>query len=149
MENYFVPKNRPISSVNLRKGSDIVRVTSKDVFDDLISQGYEVFELDDVNFVPNEVTKVSDILALHSKGIDVRFVGGLNKQVILDDRSDFVKLSSPNLESDKLYPNVIRMRAELGDRINKLNESHAQLSKDIEHEQQRIDFERSLGNTNV
>ena len=41
------------------------------------------------------------------------------------------------------------MRAELGERINKLNESHAQLSKDIENEQQRIDFERSLGNNNV
>ena len=149
MQNYFVPKNRPISSVHLRKNSDIVRVTSQDVFDDLISQGYEIYELDDVNFVPNEVTKVSDILALHSKGIDVRFVGGLNKQEILDDRSDIVKLSSPNLESDKLYPNVIRMRAELGERINKLNESHAQLSKDIENEQQRIDFERSLGNNNV
>lgn len=145
MENFFVPNTRPISSVTLKKDDDIVITTSQEVFDDLISKGYVVYELDDINFVPNEITRVSDILALHSKGVDVRFVGGLNKQEIIDERSDFVKLSSPNSESDKLFPNVIRMRSELGERINKMNESKQQLAKDIENEQQRIDFERSIG----
>ena len=59
-------------------------------------------------FNPNEVTKVRDILDLHRRGLDVSHVGGLRGE-ITDERTDLMKLSSPNYESDKLYPSLPRI----------------------------------------
>lgn len=59
-------------------------------------------------FNPNEITKVRDILDLHRKGYDISHVGGLRGE-ITDERSDIMKLSSPNYESDKLFPSLPRV----------------------------------------
>ena len=60
---------------------------------------------------PNEITKVKDILDLHKRGISV--TRPTNSHNPLDDsREDFVKLSSPNLESDKLFPSIPRLVAQ-------------------------------------
>lgn len=59
-------------------------------------------------FNPNEVTKVRDILDLHRRGLDISHVGGLRGE-ISDERTDLMKLSSPNYECDKLYPSLPRI----------------------------------------
>lgn len=60
---------------------------------------------------PNEITRVKDILDLHKRGITV--TRPVNSRSPLDDnREDFVKLSSPNLESDKLFPSIPRVVAQ-------------------------------------
>ena len=57
---------------------------------------------------PNEITRVKDILDLHKRGISVS--RPINTRSPLDDSRDvFVKLSSPNLESDKLFPSIPRL----------------------------------------
>lgn len=60
---------------------------------------------------PNEITRVKDILDLHKRGISV--TRPVNSRSPLEDsREDFVKLSSPNLESDKLFPSIPRVLAQ-------------------------------------
>ena len=60
---------------------------------------------------PNEITRVKDILDLHKRGISVS--RPINSRGPFDDsREDFVKLSSPNLESDKLFPSIPRLVAQ-------------------------------------
>lgn len=60
---------------------------------------------------PNEITRVKDILDLHKRGISVS--RPTNSRSTLDDsREDIVKLSSPNLESDKLFPSIPRLVAQ-------------------------------------
>lgn len=60
---------------------------------------------------PNEITRVKDILDLHKRGISVS--RPTNSRSPLDDsREDIVKLSSPNLESDKLFPSIPRLVAQ-------------------------------------
>lgn len=60
---------------------------------------------------PNEITRVKDILDLHKRGITV--TRPVNSRSPLDDsREDIVKLSSPNLESDKLFPSIPRVVAQ-------------------------------------
>ena len=60
---------------------------------------------------PNEITRVKDILDLHKRGISV--TRPTNSRSPFDDsREDFVKLSSPNLESDKLFPSIPRLVAQ-------------------------------------
>lgn len=60
---------------------------------------------------PNEITRVKDILDLHKRGITV--TRPVNSRSPLEDsREDFVKLSSPNLESDKLFPSIPRVVAQ-------------------------------------
>ena len=57
---------------------------------------------------PNEITRVKDILDLHKRGISVS--RPINSRGSFDDsREDLVKLSSPNLESDKLFPSIPRL----------------------------------------
>ena len=60
---------------------------------------------------PNEITRVKDILDLHKRGISVS--RPINSRGSFDDsREDLVKLSSPNLESDKLFPSIPRLVAQ-------------------------------------
>ena len=60
---------------------------------------------------PNEITRVKDILDLHKRGITV--TRPVNSRSPLEDsREDIVKLSSPNLESDKLFPSIPRVVAQ-------------------------------------
>lgn len=60
---------------------------------------------------PNEITRVKDILDLHKRGISV--TRPINARGPLEDsREDIVKLSSPNLESDKLFPSIPRLVAQ-------------------------------------
>ena len=60
---------------------------------------------------PNEITRVKDILDLHKRGLSVS--RPINSRGPLEDsREDFVKLSSPNLESDKLFPSIPRLVAQ-------------------------------------
>ena len=60
---------------------------------------------------PNEITRVKDILDLHKRGISVS--RPINTRSPLEDsRDDIVKLSSPNLESDKLFPSIPRLVAQ-------------------------------------
>ena len=60
---------------------------------------------------PNEITRVKDILDLHKRGISVS--RPINSRGPLEDsREDIVKLSSPNLESDKLFPSIPRLVAQ-------------------------------------
>ena len=60
---------------------------------------------------PNEITRVKDILDLHKRGISVS--RPINSRGPLEDsREDIVKLSSPNLESDKLFPSIPRVVAQ-------------------------------------
>lgn len=60
---------------------------------------------------PNEITRVKDILDLHKRGISVS--RPVNSRSPLEDtREDIVKLSSPNLESDKLFPSIPRVVAQ-------------------------------------
>lgn len=60
---------------------------------------------------PNEITRVKDILDLHSRGLSV--ARPINSRSPLEDsREDIVKLSSPNLESDKLFPSIPRLVAQ-------------------------------------
>ena len=57
---------------------------------------------------PHEVTRVKDILDLHKRGITVATPTN-SRSPLTDDREDIVKLSAPNLEADKLFPNLPRM----------------------------------------
>ena len=62
-------------------------------------------------FNPNEITRVKDILDLHKRGVSVtRPVN--SRGPFEDSREDFVKLNSPNLESDKLFPSIPRLVAQ-------------------------------------
>ena len=60
---------------------------------------------------PNEITRVKDILDLHKRGISVSRPTN-SRSPLEDSRDDIVKLSSPNLESDKLFPSIPRLVAQ-------------------------------------
>ena len=62
----------------------------------------------DALYNPNEITRVKDILDLHKRGVRVSVPSSLRGSFD-DDRSDYAKLSSPNLESDKLFPSIPRL----------------------------------------
>ena len=84
-------------------------------------------------FNPNEVTRVKDILDLHSRGLRPTIVGSLRGE-ITDERSDYAKLQSPNYESDKLYPSMPRVVAQ--------NAHYTQVyERDKAAMQKQIDFE--------
>lgn len=65
----------------------------------------------DALYNPNEITRVKDILDLHKRGISVSRPTN-TRSPLEDSREDFVKLSSPNLESDKLFPSIPRLVAQ-------------------------------------
>lgn len=94
-------------------------------------------------FNPNEVTKVRDILDLHRKGLDISHVGGLRGE-ISDERPDLMKLSSPNYESDKLYPSLPRIVEQNAHYSAILSNSQKQLEEKYKQAKQREDLDAKL-----
>lgn len=99
----------------------------------------ETDQTPDPLFNPYEVTKVKDILDLHRRGINVTRPS--NSRSAFDDlRDDYTKLSSPNLESDKLFPNLPRLVAQNSHYKSALQSRLAELE-----EQKKIeDFKASI-----
>lgn len=86
---------------------------------------------------PNEITRVKDILDLHKRGISL--TRPVNSRSPLDDsREDIVKLSSPNLESDKLFPSMPRLVAQNAHYKSVLE----QRKVDLEHQQELENLEK-------
>lgn len=94
-------------------------------------------------FNPNEVTKVRDILDLHRRGLDVSHVGGLRGE-ISDERPDLMKLSSPNYESDKLYPSLPRIVEQNAHYSSILSTTQKQLEEKYNQAKQREDLDAKL-----
>ena len=86
---------------------------------------------------PNEITRVKDILDLHKRGISV--TRPVNFRSPFDDsREDIVKLSSPNLESDKLFPSMPRLVSQNAHYKSVLE----QRKVDLEHQQELEKLEK-------
>lgn len=94
-------------------------------------------------FNPNEVTKVRDILDLHRRGLDISHVGGLRGE-ISDERTDLMKLSSPNYESDKLYPSLPRIVEQNAHYSSILANSQSQLEEKLKQVKQREEMDSKL-----
>ena len=94
-------------------------------------------------FNPNEVTKVRDILDLHRKGLDISHVGGLRGE-ITDERTDLMKLSSPNYESDKLYPSLPRIVEQNAHYSSILSNTQKQLEEKQKQVKIREDMDAKL-----
>lgn len=94
-------------------------------------------------FNPNEVTKVRDILDLHRRGLDISHVGGLRGE-ISDERTDLMKLSSPNYESDKLYPSLSRIVEQNAHYSSILSNQQKQLEEKQKQIKQREDLDAKL-----
>lgn len=94
-------------------------------------------------FNPNEITKVRDILDLHRKGLDISHVGGLRGE-ISDERTDLMKLSSPNYESDKLYPSLPRIVEQNAHYSSILTNSQNQLEEKLKQAKQREELDAKL-----
>lgn len=91
---------------------------------------------------PNEITRVKDILDLHKRGISV--TRPVNSRSPLEDsREDFVKLSSPNLESDKLFPSIPRVVAQNAHYKSALEERKL----NIEHQQELEKLEKLVSDS--
>ena len=111
-----------------------------------IKRDTPVSKLDDTPdplFNPNEITKVKDILDLHRRGLDISHVGGLRGE-LSDERSDFMKLSSPNYESDKLYPSLPRIIEQNAHYSSILSTSQKQLEEKLKQAKQREDMDAKL-----
>lgn len=94
-------------------------------------------------FNPNEVTKVRDILDLHRRGLDISHVGVLRGE-ITDERTDLMKLSSPNYESDKLYPSLPRIVEQNAHYSSILTNSQNQLEEKLKQAKQREELDAKL-----
>lgn len=94
-------------------------------------------------FNPNEVTKVRDILDLHRRGLDISHVGGLRGE-ISDERTDLMKLSSPNYESDKLYPSLPRIVEQNAHYSSILAHTQNELEEKYKQAKQREDMDVKL-----
>lgn len=94
-------------------------------------------------FNPNEITKVRDILDLHRRGLDISHVGGLRGE-ISDERTDLMKLSSPNYESDKLYPSLPRIVEQNAHYSSILTNSQNQLEEKLKQAKQREEMDANL-----
>lgn len=91
---------------------------------------------------PNEITRVKDILDLHKRGISVsRPVN--SRSPLEDSREDIVKLSSPNLESDKLFPSIPRVVAQNAHYKSALE----QRKVDLEHQQELEKLEKMVSDS--
>lgn len=102
----------------------------------------ETDQTPDPLFNPYEVTKVKDILDLHRRGINVSRPSNA-RGAFDDDRDDYTKLSSPNLESDKLFPSMPRLIAQNSHYKSALQTRLAQLD-----EQKKIeDLKSSLSSS--
>lgn len=94
-------------------------------------------------FNPNEVTKVRDILDLHRRGFDISHVGGLRGE-ISDERTDLMKLSSPNYESDKLYPSLPRIVEQNAHYSSILSHTQTELEEKYKQVKQREEMDAKL-----
>lgn len=94
-------------------------------------------------FNPNEITKVRDILDLHRRGLDISHVGGLRGE-ITDERTDLMKLSSPNYESDKLYPSLPRIVEQNAHYSSILSNTQNQLEEKLKQAKQREELDAKL-----
>lgn len=136
MINFFQPNEKQCSKTPLKKGDEIVYSTLPSEIDAYLKDGYEIFDPPTPVLNPDEVTRIKDILELHRRGVNVTYVGSRNSDII-DQRSDFAKLNSPNYESDKLYPSMTRVSAEFA-RIC------PQLQSEADDIKQRIDNAEKL-----
>lgn len=96
---------------------------------------------------PNEITRVKDILDLHKRGLNVSVPATLRGS-FADDRSDYTKLSSPNLESDKLFPSIPRLVAQNAHYKSSLLQRQNDLEERLRIEQLREEFESSTNLSN-
>lgn len=96
---------------------------------------------------PNEITRVKDILDLHKRGLNVSVPATLRGSFD-DDRSDYTKLSSPNLESDKLFPSIPRLVAQNAHYKSSLLQRQNDLEERLRIEQLRNEFESSTTPSN-
>ena len=94
-------------------------------------------------FNPYEVTKVRDILDLHRRGLDISHIGGLRGE-ISDERTDLMKLSSPNYESDKLYPLLPRIVEQNAHYSSILAHTQTVLEEKYKQAKQREDMDAKL-----
>lgn len=111
-----------------------------------IKRDTPVSKLDDTPdplFNPNEITKVRDILDLHRRGFDISHVGGLRGE-ISDERSDLMKLSSPNYESDKLYPSLPRIVEQNAHYSSILSNTQNQLEEKLKQVKLREEMDAKL-----
>ena len=99
----------------------------------------ETDQTPDPLFNPNEITRVKDILDLHKRGISVAVPSTLRGS-FADDRRDYAKLSSPNMESDKLFPSIPRLVAQNAHYKTSLE----QRKQELEHAQKLEDLKTLL-----
>ena len=107
----------------------------------------ETDQTPDPLFNPNEITRVKDILDLHKRGINVSVPSSLRGS-FEDDRSDYTKLSSPNLESDKLFPSIPRLVAQNAHYKSSLLQRQNDLEEQLRIEKLREHFESSTNQPN-
>lgn len=88
---------------------------------------------------PNEITRVKDILDLHKRGLSVAVPSSL-RGAFDDDRSDYAKVSSPNMESDKLFPSIPRLVAQNAHYKTALE----QRKQELEHAQKLEEFKSKM-----
>lgn len=87
-------------------------------------------------FNPNEVTRVKDILDLHSRGVRPYAIVQQLRGEITDERSDYAKLDAPNYESDKLFPSLPRVVAQNAQYSEVYNEYKERVQSDIDVQEQ-------------
>lgn len=102
----------------------------------------------DPGYNPNEITRVKDILDLHKRGLNVSVPSTLRGS-FADDRSDYTKLSSPNLESDKLFPSIPRLVAQNAHYKSTLLQRQNELEDKMRVEKLREEFESSTTSSNT
>lgn len=104
----------------------------------------ETDQTPDPLYNPNEITRVKDILDLHKRGISVAVPSSL-RGPFEDDRSDYAKLSSPNLESDKLFPSIPRLVAQNAHYKSSLEQRKVELEKaqELEDFKSKMNIETS------
>ena len=108
----------------------------------------ETDQTPDPLYNPNEITRVKDILDLHKRGINVSVPSTLRGSFD-DERSDYTKLSSPNLESDKLFPSIPRLVAQNAHYKSSLLQRQSELEEQLRIEQLREEFESSTNPSNI
>lgn len=108
----------------------------------------ETDQTPDPAYNPNEITRVKDILDLHKRGLNVSVPATLRGSFD-DDRTDFTKLSSPNLESDKLFPSIPRLVAQNAHYKSSLLQRQSELEKKLRIEKLREDLESPTNSPNT
>lgn len=107
----------------------------------------ETDQTPDPLYNPNEITRVRDILDLHKRGLNVSVPASLRGSFD-DDRSDYTKLSAPNLESDKLFPSLPRLVAQNAHYKSSLLQRQSELEQKLQIEQLREKLDSSADSPN-